>query len=65
MADAVGIVTITEPRGRDSVDTEVRVRTLTDLFDACRDAPPSRVVRVSLKAADGEVHLNFASFIHK
>ena len=64
MADPVGVVTITERRGRESVDTEIPVRTLRDLFDACRDAPPSRVVRVSLKGAEGEVQLNFASFIH-
>ncbi len=65
MADLVGIVTITERRGRESLDTEVRVGTLQDLYQSCRDAPPSRVVRVSLKGPDGEVRLNFASFIRK
>ncbi len=61
MAEPVGIVTITE-RG---VDTEIPVRSLRDLFEACRDAPPSRLVRVLLKGAEGDVLLNFASFIHK
>jgi hypothetical protein len=65
MAEPVGIVTITERSGRDSVDTEIPVRSLRDLFEACRDAPPSKVVRVSLTGAEGEVQLNFASFIHK
>lgn len=65
MAEPVGMVTITERRGRENVDTEVRVRSLEDLFEVCRDAPPSRVVRVSLRGAEGEVRLNFASFIRK
>lgn len=63
MADPVAVVTITERRGRDSVDTEVRARNLRELYEACRDAPPSRVVRISLKDPEGEVRLNFASFI--
>ncbi|MBI3932973.1 MAG: hypothetical protein HY317_06125 [Acidobacteria bacterium] len=65
MPDAVAIVTITERRGRESVDSEIRCRTLQDLFDACRDAPPSRVVRVSIRSSEGEVRLNFASLIRK
>ena len=65
MAEPVTTVTITERRERDSVDSEIRVRTLEELFEACRDAPASRVVRVSLKGPDGEVRLNFASFIKK
>lgn len=65
MSEPEGVVTITERRGRDSVDTEVRVRTLRDLFEACMDAPPSKVVRVTLHAPEGEVLLNFASFIRK
>jgi hypothetical protein len=65
MSEPVGIVTITKQRGRESVDSELRVRTLRDLYDACRAAPPSRLVRVVLKADEGEVRLNFASFIQK
>jgi hypothetical protein len=65
MADPVTVVTITERRGREAVDTELRVRSLGELYDACRDAPPSRVVRVSLKGPNGEVRLNFASFIKR
>jgi hypothetical protein len=65
MPEPEGVVTITERRGRESVDREIRVRTLRDLFDACRDAPPSKVARVSLRSSEGEVVLNFASFIHR
>jgi hypothetical protein len=63
MADPIAFVIVTERRGREAVDTEVRVRSLEELYEACRNAPASRVVRVSLKGPDGEVRLNFASFI--
>lgn len=63
MAEPVATVTITERQGRDSVDSEIQVRSLEELFEACRDAPASKVVRVSLKGPEGEVRLNFASFI--
>jgi hypothetical protein len=47
------------------VDSEVRVRSLGDLYQACRDAPPADLVRVLITGAEGDVTLNFASFIHK
>ncbi|HXB54382.1 MAG TPA: hypothetical protein VN461_06335 [Vicinamibacteria bacterium] len=56
------VVTLSTGRGRDTVDTEVRVRSLEELFGACRDAPPSRLVRISITGPEGEVRLNFASF---
>jgi hypothetical protein len=56
------VVTLSTGRGRDTVDTEVRVRSLEELFRACRDAPPSRLVRISITGPEGEVRLNFASF---
>ena len=65
MAELVAVVTITERSGRDSVDREVPVRSLVDLYQACRDAPPSHLVRVTLNGGEGTVQLNFASFIHK
>jgi hypothetical protein len=40
------------------------VGSLDELYQVCRDAPPHRVVRIAIRAADGEVRLNFASFIH-
>lgn len=59
------LITITDRRDRDSVDSEVRVRSLEELYAVCREAPASRVVRISIRGDDGEVRLNFASFIRK
>jgi hypothetical protein len=59
------VVTISEPRGGGTVDSEVTVRSLEELFEACRRAQAAHVVRVSLIGPDGEVSLNFASFIRK
>jgi len=60
---AVAVVTITDAQGRS--DSESKVRSLEALFEACRDAPPSRLVRVSVLGPDGEVRLHFASFRRK
>jgi hypothetical protein len=65
VAEVIAVVTLTERRGRDAGESEVRVTSLQDLFDACRNAPASRVVRIVLRGAAGEVRLNFASFIRK
>ncbi len=62
---AIAVVTISDRQGRDTVDSEVRATTLEELFRACRDAPPSKVVRVSITGPEGEVRLNFASFLNK
>jgi hypothetical protein len=64
MAKPVAFVTITRARGRTSVDSEVRATSLDALYQACRDAPPSKVARISIRGPQGEVRLNFASFIH-
>ena len=60
---AVAVVTVTDGQGRS--DSETKVRTLEQLFEACRDAPPSRLVRVLVLGPDGEVRLHFASFRRK
>ena len=65
MSEPMATVTLSERRGRESVDTEIRVRSLAELFEACRDGAASKVVRVSLRGPEGEVRLNFASFIRK
>lgn len=57
------MVTVTDAQGRS--DSESKVRSLEALFEACRDAPPSRLVRVSVLGPDGEVRLHFASFRRK
>jgi hypothetical protein len=65
MAAPTAVVTVTHHKDKRDVDSEVRVTTLAQLFDACRDAPPSALVRVSLFGPEGEVRLNFGSFVHR
>ncbi len=59
----VAVVTVTDAQGRS--DSESKVRSLEALFEACRDAPPSRLVRVSVLGPDGEVRLRLASLKRK
>jgi hypothetical protein len=63
MGKLIAAVTISRSRGREMQETEVRAKSLDELYVVCRDAPPSKVARISLKGPDGEVRLNFASFI--
>jgi len=65
MAKLTTVVTVTDRRGRDSLDSELRVRSLEELYAVCRDAPASRVMRISIRGREGEVRLNFASFIRE
>jgi hypothetical protein len=65
MPQTFAVITLQERRGRAAEETEVRVTTLHELFEACRTAPASRVVRIALKGPSGEVRLNFASYIRK
>jgi hypothetical protein len=58
-------ITVTRRQGRDPVDTETEVRTLEELYKACREAAPSEHVRVALRGPEGEVRLGFASFIRQ
>ena len=48
-----------------ALEYERRVDSLEALFEACKKAPPSRLVRVTLEGPDGEVTLQFASFMHR
>jgi hypothetical protein len=64
MPEPIAIVMITKARGRDAQDSEVQVQSLDELYRACREAPPSDLVRVLLKGRQGDVILNFGSFIH-
>jgi hypothetical protein len=65
MPEPSAVVMITKPRGKGVVDYEVRVRSLDELYRACRDAPPADLVRVLIQGGDGDVTLNFGSFIRK
>jgi hypothetical protein len=63
--EPVVTITVTRRQGREPVDTETHVRTLEELYDACRVAAPSEQVRVTLRGPEGEVRLGFASFIRE
>ena len=65
MPDPIAVVMITKPEGRGSVDSEVRVQSLDELYRACRDAPPTDLVRIRIMGNEGEVTLNFGSFMRK
>ena len=60
---AIARVTLTDSQGRS--ESETTAGTLEELFDACRDSPPSRLVRVAILGPEGEVRLSFASFQRK
>ena len=63
--EMVVTVTISRRSGRDAEDREHRVTSLQELYDVCRKAAPSELVRVSLHGREGEVRLHFASLIRK
>ena len=65
MPEPSAVVMITKARGAEVVDAEVRVQSLDELYRVCRDAPPADLVRVLIKGGDGDVTLNFGSFIRK
>lgn len=64
MSELVAVVTIVR-EGSSSGEREVNVRSLDELFAACREAPPSALVRVALRGPEGEVRLNFASYLRR
>jgi hypothetical protein len=57
------VVTTSRREGRDTYESEQQVGSLEELYRACRDAPPSAVVRVVLAGDDGDVTLQFGAFI--
>jgi hypothetical protein len=65
MGEIVAVVTTVHRDGRESVDSEQQVASLVELYRACREAPPSALVRVALKGDDGEVRLDFGTFIRE
>jgi hypothetical protein len=48
-----------------AIEYEKKVDDLKALYEACRGAPPSRLVRITLVGPEGEVSLQFASYIRK
>ena len=63
MAAPTAVVTTVRSEDRESVESEERVESLEQLYEVCRRAPPSALVRISITGDEGEVRLNFASFI--
>jgi hypothetical protein len=61
--DHDAVVTVWQSEG--AMEFERRVHTIEELFDVCKAAPPSKLVRVTLHGPDGEVTLNFANFLRK
>jgi hypothetical protein len=48
-----------------AIEYEKKVDDLQALYEACKGAPPSKLVRITLVGPDGEVSLQFASYIRK
>jgi hypothetical protein len=64
MPKLMATVTVSGGEG-EPAERERRVASLEDLYAACREAPPSKLVRISIRGEAGEVRLNFASFIQR
>jgi hypothetical protein len=58
-------ITVTRRHGREPVDATTEVRSLEELYEACRVAAPSEQVRITLRGPAGELSLGFASFIRE
>ena len=63
-ADEVGAtVTIRDSTARTAAEYEVPVKTLADLYAACREAAGAGLVEVTLKGPAGKVSLQFGSMV--
>lgn len=62
MPEITALVTISHEKGRDTIESETPVRSLEDLYEACRRAPTGRLVRVVVSGPQGSVRLDFANF---
>lgn len=60
---AIAVVLVSRRQGREYVDAEHKVRTLQELYDLCRHAAPGQLMKVLLRGRDGEIRLDFDSFI--
>ncbi len=62
-AEPIAVVLVSRRQGREFVDAEHKVRTLQELYDLCHHAAPGQLTKVYLRGPDGEIRLNFASFL--
>jgi hypothetical protein len=64
-SEPIAVVLVSRRQGRELVDAEHKVRTLQELYDLCRHAAPGQLMKVYLRGPEGEIRLNFGSFIGK
>jgi len=65
VSEPVVTITVTRRVGREPVDSEVKVMSLEELYDTCRKAGPSELIRVTLTGPEGEVRLGFKTFMRR
>lgn len=63
MSDLVAVISVSICRDGRTVDAEIPVHTLEDVYEACRSLAPMDLVRVCLRGAAGELSLDLGSFI--
>lgn len=61
--EPIAVVLVSRRQGREFIDSEHRVRTLQELYDLCRHAAPAQLTKVLLRGPQGEIRLDFDSFI--
>jgi hypothetical protein len=61
--EPIAVVLVSRRQGREIVDAEHKVRTLQELYDLCRHAAPGQLMKVYLRGPDGEIRLNFGSYL--
>ena len=62
-SEPFGVVLVSRREGRESVDSEHKVRTLQELYDLCRHAAPGQLRKVLLRGPQGEIRLDFDSYL--
>jgi hypothetical protein len=61
--EPIAVVLVSRRQGREFVDSEHKVRTLQELYDLCRHAAPGQLMKVLLRGPEGEIRLNFGSYL--
>jgi hypothetical protein len=63
VSDLVAVIAVSGRRDGRVVDAEIPVRSLEDLYEACRSLGPMDLMRISLKGPAGELTLDVGHFI--
>jgi hypothetical protein len=61
--EPIAVVLVSRRHGREFVDSEHKVHTLQELYDLCRHAAPGHLMKVLLRGPEGEIRLNFGSYL--